>query len=706
MAGQLLATLRGMLGRGIGRRLLVWILLFSTLVTLMLTAGQLYLEYRRDVGAIEQRMEEIRDAYLHSLSRSLWNVDVDQLRIQLAGIQRLPDMRAAEVREVAAGGAPPLDLRVGARDARHPLVRELPLIHVEHGMEQTIGVLRLEATLDEVYDRMLARAATILVSQGIKTFLVSLFILFIVHRLVTRHLTAFAEAVARYDVRQAASGLHLDRPPGQRDELQRLLEAFDAMRAHLESAYRQLGETNARLEADVAARRAAEAAAAHQALHDPLTGLPNRRLLLERLQQDLAHARRTENLGALLFLDLDNFKDVNDALGHSVGDRLLIEVAHRMQAQFRAEDLVARLGGDEFVILLKDLGSDPALAARGAHLAAEKLRRALEQPFRLDEHPQHVSCCTGIALFPRDAGDGETLLRHADTAMYRAKSEGRNHIRFFEPAMQEAVAARHALEGQIWRALDEEQFALVYQPLFDPGGRVAGAEALIRWRHPERGWVAPGDFIPVAEDSGSIIGIGQWVIEQAVAQLRAWRADGRIGDDWHLAVNVSPRQFRQPDFVARVASACDAIGNGLILEITEGVLVRDTADTADKMVALRRLGVRFHIDDFGTGYSSMAYLKSLPVDGIKIDQSFVRDLETDPNDAAIIEAIVAVARRFRLALVAEGVEHEAQLDYLRARGCDYFQGFLLGRPVPPAEFTERFLGKPAPAAPALTHAGA
>ncbi|MDD3519236.1 MAG: GGDEF domain-containing phosphodiesterase, partial [Chromatiales bacterium] len=334
-------------------------------------------------------------------------------------------------------------------------------------------------------------------------------------------------------------------------------------------------------------------------------------------------------------------------------------------------------------------------AARGALHVAEKLRHAFAASFDLDGHPYHVSFGLGIALFPHDAADTESLLRHADTAMYRAKAEGRNRMRFFEPAMQEAVEARHALEGELWHALAAEQFSLAYQPLFDATGRLAGAEALIRWQHPERGWIPPGDFIPAAEEAGSIVAIGQWVLETAARQLRAWQAAGHVDTFWHMAINVSPRQFHQPDFVERVAAACRAAGAspaGLVLEITEGVLVRDTADAVEKMKALRRLGARFHIDDFGTGYSSLAYLKTLPVDGIKIDQSFVRDLASDPDDAAIIEAIVAVARRFHLALVAEGVETAEQQRYLHGQGCDYYQGFLLGRPVSAEEFTRTFLG--------------
>jgi len=696
------ARLRALFAPGIGRKLLILILLFSSLVTLALTAGQLYLDYQRDVNAIERRIDEIRGSYLDSITRSLWNVDTEQLRIQLEGIRRLPDMRAVEVSE-RGDAAERLSIRVGAAASAAGPAWNIPIVHSDRAGPQTIGTLRLEATLDEVHRRLVERALTILASQGIKTFLVSFFILFIVHRLVTRHLTAFAEAVGRYDVRRPWNGFRLDRRRGGDDELDRAVSAFDSMRGHLEQAYRELNDANAALERDIAARRAAESTAAHLAYHDPLTGLPNRRMLLERLQQDLAQAVRRGTHGAVLFLDLDNFKNLNDALGHSVGDQLLVDVARRLQGQLRDEDVVARLGGDEFVVVLADLGETPDAAASGAHHVADKLHRALGQPFDLDDRIHHVSFGLGIALFPHDASDTETLLRHADTAMYRAKAEGRNGMRFFEPAMQAAVEARHALEGQLWQAMAERQFSLAYQPLFDGNDRLVGAEALIRWQHPERGWISPADFIPAAEEAGSIIDIGQWVLETAARQRKAWREAGCVGDDWHMAVNVSPRQFHQPDFVSRVVAACEAAGTtpaGLVLEITEGVLVRDSADAVAKMEALRRLGARFHIDDFGTGYSSLAYLKSLPVDGIKIDQSFVRDLGSDPDDVAIIEAIVAVARRFRLALVAEGVETAAQQAYLRGQGCDCYQGFLLGRPVAATAFADAFLQDAPGAAPA------
>ena len=681
--------------RGIGRRLLLYILLFSSLVTLLLTGVQLYLEYERDRVAIDSRLHEIGSSYRDSLARSLWNMDAEQIGVQLEGVMRLPDMRAAVVRETVTGSKKPLEVALGEPGPQNALHWSAPLVYLDRSGVRPVGTLTLEASLDDVYRRLSEKALVILVSQGVKTFLVSMFILFLVHRLVTRHLTALSRYFARYDVARPPQPLALQRPPAAHaDELDRVVRSVNDLGAHLQDSYERLRTANAELERDIAARRSAEAEAARLAFHDALTDLPNRRALQQRLQHEATVAQRLDLHGALMFIDLDHFKHLNDALGHSVGDALLVNATHRLLATVRQTDMVARLGGDEFVVMLLGLGHDARRAAHDALEMAGKLRSALGQPYVIEGQPLHVTASIGVTLFPGDGHDTESLLRNADTALHHAKSEGRNCVHFFQPAMQAAVQERHAMQTQLREALAGQQFSLVYQPLVDAQGRLFGAEALIRWHHPVRGSMPPSEFIPVAEDSGLIVEIGDWVLAEAARQMRAWHEAGLFGDDCCLSVNISPRQFLLPDFGARlrrIFSAAGADTHRLVLEVTEGVLVTDAAQTVITMQGLREAGVRFHIDDFGTGYSSLSYLKQLPVDGIKIDQSFVRDVVENPNDAAIVEAIIAIARRFQLHVVAEGVETAEQAEYLRRQRCALFQGYYFSRPLPAAEFEQRFL---------------
>ncbi len=440
--------------------------------------------------------------------------------------------------------------------------------------------------------------------------------------------------------------------------------------------------------------RRAEREIANLAFRDPLTNLPNRRMLMGRLQHEISVAARLGIFGAVLYIDLDRFKNLNDALGHSFGDSLLLQVGQRLCENLRESDTVSRVGGDEFVVLLPGLSHSLPSAATGAYNTAEKLRHALSAPYDLNGPIHHLTPSIGLALFPHDASDVEGLLKHADTAMYHSKLEGRNTIRFFEPSMQAAAERRLALENELRQALGNGEFSLAYQPLVLADKRVAGAEALLRWRHPVRGNVPPNEFIPVAEETGLIVEIGRWVLETAVAQVKTWEDAGILEPGQHVAVNISPRQFHQQDFSAMVGEIIrdrKVDPARIVLEITEGVLIKDPVSVVSKMEELHGTGVRFYIDDFGTGYSSMSYLKRLPVHGLKIDQSFVRDLGVDPSDGVIIEAIIGLARRFNLVVVAEGVETEAQLAFLNFRGCTTFQGYHFSRPIPPESFAELYL---------------
>ena len=440
---------------------------------------------------------------------------------------------------------------------------------------------------------------------------------------------------------------------------------------------------------DITERKAAADEIQHLAFYDSLTRLPNRRLLLDRLQQALASSARSGREGALLFIDLDDFKTLNDTLGHDKGDLLLQQVGQRLATCVREGDTVARLGGDEFVVMLEDLSENAQEAATQAELVGEKILATLNQNYQLAGQDHHSTPSIGVTLFADHLDTVDELLKRADLAMYQAKAAGRNTLRFFDPVMQAAVTSRAALEVDLREGVHKEQFILYYQPQVDAQGRLTGAEALLRWQHPLRGLVPPAEFIPLAEETGLIMPLGHWVLEQACAQLVAWATDPDMAH-LTLAVNVSARQFRHPDFVDQTLAILDHTGANpqkLKLELTESLLLDDVEDIIAKMSALKAEGVSFSLDDFGTGYSSLSYLKRLPLFQLKIDQSFVRDVLTDSNDAAIARTIVALAQSLGLAVIAEGVETEGQMDFLTTHGCTAYQGFFFARPLPLAEFT-------------------
>ncbi|PKU22484.1 EAL domain-containing protein [Telmatospirillum siberiense] len=423
------------------------------------------------------------------------------------------------------------------------------------------------------------------------------------------------------------------------------------------------------------------------AFYDPLTHLPNRRLLTDRLGHALAVAARNKRTCALLFVDLDNFKTLNDSSGHAIGDLMLQEVATRLMGNVRESDTVARLGGDEFIVLIEDLSENLEESATQAEDIGKKILDAIAQPYLLSGREYRSTTSIGVILFGKRYENSDDLLTQADIAMYQAKVAGRNTLRFFSPDLQAAINTRVAMEDDLHRAVGKAQFSLHYQPQVEHG-HLVGAEALIRWNHPERGVVAPGQFIPLAEETGLILPLGQWVLETACRQIATW--DTRK-DTAHivLAVNVSALQFRQPNFIEQTLSTLEKTGANpqkLKLELTESLLVDNIEDVIAKMTALRSRGVRFSLDDFGTGYSSLSYLKRLPLDQLKIDRSFVKDVLTDANDAAIAKTIVALGQTMGLSVIAEGVETEAQRGFLSGLGCHAYQGFLFGRPLPLEEF--------------------
>jgi diguanylate cyclase (GGDEF)-like protein/PAS domain S-box-containing protein len=448
---------------------------------------------------------------------------------------------------------------------------------------------------------------------------------------------------------------------------------------------------------DVSIARAMSQRMAYLARHDSLTDLPNRALLNDRLGQAMVLAKRRRQKMALLFLDLDRFKHINDTLGHAVGDRLLLSVAQRLVACVRASDTVSRQGGDEFVILLAEVARIDDVAA-----TADKILQALAAPHRIDAHDLHAGVSIGIVVYPDDGADAETLMKHADFAMYQAKERGRNNYQFFKPEMSARAAERQAVESDLRQALERQELALHYQPIVSlEAGAVIGAEALLRWRHPQRGLVLAADFIPIAEECGLIVALGQWVLREACRQARAWQDAGL--PVLRIAVNISTVELRAPGFVAGVQAVLAEAGldpRCLELELTETLLMQDSASTAAVLQALKAVGVQLALDDFGTGYSSLSHLRRFPIDTLKIDQSFVRNLTTNADDAGIVGAVINMGRSLRMRVVAEGVETAGQMAFLRAERCIEAQGHYFQEALSGADFTrllERRAGLPAAA---------
>jgi diguanylate cyclase (GGDEF)-like protein/PAS domain S-box-containing protein len=444
---------------------------------------------------------------------------------------------------------------------------------------------------------------------------------------------------------------------------------------------------------DISAHKASEEEIRQLAYYDPLTALPNRRLLLDRLHHALAASTRNEKYGALLFIDLDNFKSLNDHLGHDLGDLLLQQVAQRLVACVREGDTVSRQGGDEFVVMLEELSENAEEAAAKAKTIGEKIIASLNQAYQLNSHEYLSTSSIGITLFINHLHTINVLLKRADIAMYEAKASGRNTLRFFDQDMQKAVTARAALEADLRNALSKKQFKLYFQPQACHDGQIIGAEILLRWEHPTRGFVPPDEFIPLAEEIGLIVPIGQWVLETTCAQLKRWGSHAQTRN-LQLAVNVSARQFRQDDFTGQVCRMLNKTGikaGRLKLEFTESLVFDDIDNTIVKINILKKKGVSFSMDDFGTGYSSLTYLTQLPFDQLKIDQSFVQNIGIKPADTVIVQTIIGMADNLGMDIIAEGVETEEQRSFLELHGCRTYQGNLIGKAMPLEEF-ERFLG--------------
>jgi len=442
---------------------------------------------------------------------------------------------------------------------------------------------------------------------------------------------------------------------------------------------------------DVSEQRRGQRLLQQQAFYDTLTELPNRQLFLNRFQKHLSHAQRKSNHGALLYLDIDNFKFINDSLGHSMGDKILKHVGRVLTNTIRADDTAARLGGDEFVVLLTDLNEDSDLAATEALSIAKKVHDSLFELLRIDGYEVQVETSIGVALFPVNANSVDEIISCADIAMYRAKENGKNGIEFFQQKMYDQAKSRLDVYQDLRRALPRQEFELVYQAQVDQNRKIIGAECLLRWHHPEKGEIHSDEFMSVLESSSLMMEVGEWVLTQACEKLVRWNSLGLPFCDYKLSVNVSPKQFIKSDFYTLVCNTLKETGadpRRLVLEITENMLLTDTEASIRKMLRLKKIGVTFSIDDFGIGYSSLSYIKRLPLDAFKIDQSFVHGIDQDGDKEMLVDTILAIAKQLNLNVIAEGVEEEGELEMLVEKGCKSFQGFLFAHPLPAERFEE------------------
>lgn len=762
-------------------------MLFSSCITVVITAIQLYQKYNSGVSQVEDQVAQIETLSLPGLTGNLWNMYEKQVRLQLDELVRMPNVSYMEIRSrgevIASAGHPTND---------NAIARTSPIIYQRNNEAIPIGEFLVIATLDNVYDDIINTAFSVLIANGIKTGAVSLFIFFLFQYLITRHLIHISQHVKKISSTNYDQQITLERRFSN-DELQLLVSSINAMKnkllqeevervnaekhirslstaieqspvsvmitnpvGHIEyvnntfeqvtgynlsdvagqtprllksentppSRYQEMwqkissgqswqGELEnckkdgelywenmniapvlddsgsiahyVAVKQDITEKKRQDKLILQQAYYDTLTKLPNRFLAMDRLSQSLKEAQRNNNKAAVLFLDLDHFKVINDSLGHEAGDDLLQQVAIRLGNSLRNEDTVGRLGGDEFIILI-----DGLTHAREVQFVADSILNSLSPPFIIGERDYVITASIGISVYPSDGETTSELLRNADTAMYESKKGGRNTYRFFSDKMNKKAARRLTLEEQLHGALERKELSVHYQPLVDiKKQQVVGAEALLRWHNQELGYVSPDEFIPIAEHTGLITSVGQYVLTTALNTTAKFR--DRYNDEFSIAVNISPVQFRDPNLSTLISDTLQQQGldgSALELEITEGVLLEENSNIGQSLSAIRALGVSLSMDDFGTGYSSLSYLQKYPFNTLKIDRSFVNDIcNTKASDSLLlINAIVSMAHGMRLKVIAEGVETEEQLNIIIAQQCDLVQGYYFSRPLSEDQF--------------------
>lgn len=774
----------------LARRLVLATVVFGTLIALITTTIQLYVDYRRELGQIDRTFSQLSDTHLPTVARALWATNRPELQIALDGLVRLPDVQYAAVYE-----GPSLWAETGVRKQNNVQSRDYPLTYQHRGHAERIGTLRVVIDVDGVHARLLDKFWVILVTNSIKTLTVSAFMLWLFHWLITRHLRHIAHFASRLGFGNLEERLELSRRRhAEKDEFDLLIDALSRMQTNLSTtvqmlnddiAQRKLAEEQLKLAAsvfehshegimitdagatilnvnpsftritgytreeaighnpkmlsadlhdtiwharmwesllaeghwqgerwnrrkngeaypereaisavyddegqvrhyvavfsDISQQKAHEAELDRIAHHDPLTGLPNRRLLADRLTQAMARTQREGTVLTVACLDLDGFKPINDTYGHAAGDQLLIELSQRLKTTLRGDDTLARLGGDEFVLLL--CGLDDIQASQNS---LTRILATVSMPVMLGEQAVQVSASVGVALYPVDEVDGDTLLRHADQAMYTAKQAGKNRYHVFDPQVDRERQGHRDQLLRLAHALAENEFLFHFQPKVDLlTGDLVGVEALIRWQHPEQGLLYPGAFLDHFNGHSLEIELGEWVIETALTQLEAWQ---ELGLTLRVSVNISANHLLHPDFVARLATLLGqhpAISSDqLELEVLESAAMSDLGRAIEVITRCKKIGVHFALDDFGTGYSSLAYFRRLPVDTLKIDQSFVRDMLIDAEDLAIVESVVRLAQVFGRATIAEGVETLEHASRLIQMGCTQAQGYGIARPMP------------------------
>jgi len=780
-------------GSPLSFRLLAYILLFSSALTLVSSGVQIYSDFTKDISQIDRRMQVVETGYASSLARSLWALDQKLLQTQLEGILSLPDIVHLRLKiepdsELVLGNIP---------NDTSTTDHSFDLVH-QGDDKFTLGQLKVTANLRRVYADLEQKVVVILATQFLKTFIISILIVLIFQHFVTRHLTSMANYARGFSLNNLGEPLKLDRPDtalNNSDELAQVTDAINQMRNRLSEdldrqerdaqeirklskaieqspssvlicdrkwqieysnqKFSQLtgydpgaiagkhpgslsedinsqreskqlwqsirtqvqrvgvwqGEVNSArkngerfweqlivtpiketngdatgyliLGEDISIRKRYEQQLLRQANYDILTGLPNRMLALDRLKLALAQARRENTLVGVMFLDLDNFKHINDTLGHDAGDNLLIEAARRISSCLRGTSTVARLGGDEFLVVLPGLTDVEATTQ-----VSRRILTTFEPPYILNGQEVFITTSIGISIFPHDSDSSGMLLQHADAAMYQAKNQGKSAYAIFTPELAEVSHERLQMESLMRRALEQKEFELYFQPIVRTDtGRLAFAEALLRWKNPSLGMVMPDRFIPLAEETGLITPIGEWVLKESCLAAMRWR--NQTGIKIGISVNVSPRQFRDPAFVKTVMQALEQSGlepGQLELEITERLILDNTIQTADILRELDQAGIQLSVDDFGTGYSALSYLKTYPFDTLKIDKSFVQDVMKENDDASLVRAIINMGHSLGLRVIAEGVEEEAQTHFLQAEGCDFAQGYFYSRPLPAADF--------------------